>query len=178
MSRGRGVGVQWEPLSRIENYTYSLVHLEYKRASSMAISKTAAVSIGDKVVPLFDLKDQKESEKKWGKAVMSHGYCIFPSILLQAQGRLGVSAQEMVVLLQLAEHWWKFANKVYPSKDVIAQRVGLSTKQCNVILDNWRNSSWCKELSATGLAGAVRRMSTIFLVWLQSSRQLSLISLR
>jgi len=129
MSRGRGVGVQWEPLSRIENYTYSLVHLEYKRASSMAISKTAAVSIGDKVVPLFDLKDQKESEKKWGKAVMSHGYCIFPSILLQAQGRLGVSAQEMVVLLQLAEHWWKFANKVYPSKDVIAQRVGLSTKQ-------------------------------------------------
>lgn len=95
----------------------------------MATAKTATVSKNIKVIPLFDPKDKKESEKKWGKAVMSHGYCIFPSILLQAQGRLGVSAQEMIVLLQLAEHWWKFTNKVYPSKDLIAQRVGLSTKQ-------------------------------------------------
>jgi predicted transcriptional regulator len=83
----------------------------------------------DKVVALFGAADQKESEKKWGKAVMGHGYCIFPSILLQAQSRLGVSAQEMVVLLQLAEHWWDAKSKVFPSKQVIAQRVGLSTKQ-------------------------------------------------
>jgi len=83
---------------------------------------------GEKVVSLFP-QDQKESEKKWGKAVMAHGYCIFPSILLRAQGRLGVNAQEMIVLLQLAEHWWKAGNKVYPSKEVIAQRIGLSAKQ-------------------------------------------------
>lgn len=83
----------------------------------------------DKVVALFPPTDKKESEKKWGAAVMSHGYCIFPSILLQAQGRLGVSAQEMVVLLQLAEHWWDAGSRVFPSKEVIAQRVGLSTKQ-------------------------------------------------
>jgi predicted transcriptional regulator len=81
------------------------------------------------VVSLFPEKDKRESEKKWGKAVMSHGYCLFPAILLQAQGRLGVNAQEMVVLLQLAEHWWKASSKVFPSKDTIAQRVGLSTKQ-------------------------------------------------
>ena len=60
---------------------------------------------------------------------MAHSYCNFPSILLQAQGRLGVSAQEMVVLLQLAEHWWKADSKVFPKKEVIAERVGLSSRQ-------------------------------------------------
>jgi hypothetical protein len=98
-------------------------------SGNMATSGIAAAGKDEKVVPLFAPQDKKESEKKWGKAVMAHGYCIFPAILLQAQGRLGVSAQEMVVLLQLAEHWWKAAGKVFPAKDVIAQRVGLSTKQ-------------------------------------------------
>lgn len=102
---------------------------EQQRTTNMATTRTAMANRDNKVVPLFAPQDKKESEKKWGKAVMGHGYCIFPSILLQAQGRLGVSAQEMVVLLQLAEHWWKAASKVYPSKDVIAQRVGLSAKQ-------------------------------------------------
>lgn len=91
---------------------------------------TKATAVKDnKVVPLFTQQDKKESEKKWGKAVMAHGYCIFPSILLQAQSRLGVSAQEMAVLLQLAEHWWRAESKVFPKKDVIAARVGLSTRQ-------------------------------------------------
>lgn len=90
---------------------------------------TPAASAKSKVVPLFAAPEKKESEKKWGKAVMAHGYCIFPSMLLQAQGRLAVSAQEMMVLLQLAEHWWRSDSKIFPSKEVIAQRVGLSTKQ-------------------------------------------------
>jgi predicted transcriptional regulator len=93
----------------------------------MATSTTASAT--GKVVPLFAAPDKKESEKKWGKAVMDLGYCIFPAILLQAQGRLGVSAQEMIILLQLAEHWWKADSNVFPSKETIAERVGLSTKQ-------------------------------------------------
>lgn len=71
----------------------------------------------------------KHSERKWGKAVMSHGYCLLPSILLQAQARLAVSAQEMMVLLHLAEHWWLPESKIYPSKETIGERVGLSEKQ-------------------------------------------------
>ena len=92
----------------------------------MGLSKSTATK---KVVPLFEEKQKKESERKWGKAVMSHGYCILPSILLQAQARLGVNAQEMMVLLQLAEHWWRADSKVFPSKEAIAGRIGLSTKQ-------------------------------------------------
>lgn len=91
-------------------------------------TKTAAVK-EKKVVELFPERDLKESERKWGRAVMAHGYCIYPSILLQAQSRLSVNAQEMIVLLQLAEHWWRADGKVFPKKEVIAERVGLSTRQ-------------------------------------------------
>lgn len=71
----------------------------------------------------------KQSERKWGVAVMKHGYCIFPSILLQAQARLCINAQQMMVLLQLAEHWWTEDGKIFPSKAVISGRIGLSAKQ-------------------------------------------------
>lgn len=80
-------------------------------------------------VEQFPAGDRKHSERKWGKAVMSHGYCLLPSILLQAQARLAVSAQEMMVLLQLVEHWWTPESKVYPSKETLGERIGLSEKQ-------------------------------------------------
>lgn len=73
--------------------------------------------------------EKKESEKKWGVSVMKVGYCILPSILLRAQARLLINAQQMNILLQLIEHWWTADGKVYPSKETIAGRVGLSTKQ-------------------------------------------------
>lgn len=91
---------------------------------------TKATAVKEKkVIELFPERDLKESERKWGRAVMAHGYCIYPSILLQAQSRLGVNAQEMIVLLQLAEHWWRADGKVFPKKEIIAERVGLSPRQ-------------------------------------------------
>lgn len=88
---------------------------------------TSAVTKSN-VVPI-KAAETKESEKKWGVAVMQVGYCILPSILLRAQARLLINAQQMNVLLQLIEHWWTADGKVYPSKDTIAERVGLSSKQ-------------------------------------------------
>jgi hypothetical protein len=52
-----------------------------------------------------------------------------PSILLQAQARLCISPQQMIVLLQLVEHWWREDSKVFPAKASLASRVGLSEKQ-------------------------------------------------
>lgn len=81
------------------------------------------------VVPIRPAAAQKQSEKKWGAEVMKHGYCILPSILLQAQARLLINAQQMIVLLQLAEHWWREDSKVFPAKALLAGRIGLSEKQ-------------------------------------------------
>jgi DNA-binding transcriptional MocR family regulator len=87
-----------------------------------------SAAIKSNVMPI-KVADTKESEKKWGVAVMKVGYCILPSILLRAQARLLINAQQMNVLLQLIEHWWTAEGKIYPSKDTIAERVGLSAKQ-------------------------------------------------
>src|SRR3990167_9457469 len=90
--------------------------------ATVAVSKT-------NVVPIKASPEQKQSEKKWGVAVMKLGYCILPSVLLQAQARLLINAQQMIVLLQLVEHWWTADGKVYPSKDTLADRIGLTPKQ-------------------------------------------------
>lgn len=100
--------------------------IDHRKGQTMV---TAVTPKSLKVHELFPPKEQKASEQKWGKDVMSHGYCIFPSVLLQAQSRLGVNAQEMIVLLQLAEHWWTPSGKVFPKKELIAERVGLSGRQ-------------------------------------------------
>ena len=69
------------------------------------------------------------SDKKWGKQVMKLGFCIIPSMLLQAQQRLGLSPTQLAVLLQLADFWWDNDRKPYPSKEALKDRLGLSTRQ-------------------------------------------------
>lgn len=106
----------------------------------------------DNVVP-FPASDRKHSERKWGKAVMSHGYCLLPSILLQAQARLAISAQEMMILLQLAEHWWHPESKVYPSKETIGERVGLSEKQVQRHIRRLEEAKLVKRIERFGPGG-------------------------
>lgn len=74
-------------------------------------------------------KASKSSEKKWGGKVMKLGFCIFPSLLLRAQARLGLSAQQLAVLLQIIDHWWEHNRWPYPSKKTLASRLNLSDKQ-------------------------------------------------
>ena len=82
-----------------------------------------------KVVAMKSATDRRQSEKKWGLAVMKPGYCILPSMLLRAQARLSINCQQMIILLQLIEHWWAADSKIYPSKKTIAERVRLTDKQ-------------------------------------------------
>ncbi|CAJ0881256.1 helix-turn-helix domain-containing protein [Ralstonia flatus] len=74
-------------------------------------------------------KPDQASDKKWGKAVMKHGFCIIPSILLRAQQRLGLNPTQLAVLLQLADYWWQADRKPYPSKQTLHERLGISPRQ-------------------------------------------------
>lgn len=69
------------------------------------------------------------SDKKWSKPVMKLGFCIIPSILLQAQQRLGLNPTQLVVLLQLVEFWWRDDSKPFPSKQTLSERIGLGPRQ-------------------------------------------------
>lgn len=71
----------------------------------------------------------RSSEQKWGRDVMKLGFCIVPSLLLRAQRRLGLNPTQLAVLLQLCDHWWDAERKPYPSKKLLAERLGLSPRQ-------------------------------------------------
>jgi predicted transcriptional regulator len=87
------------------------------------------MSARDKVVKLKPKPDtRKASEKKFGKPVMSVGFCIVPSLLIQAQARLGLEPQQMNVLLHLLDMWWDKDSKPFPTKDRIAERMNVSAK--------------------------------------------------
>ena len=79
--------------------------------------------------PTTPVVPAKQSEKKFGKAVMSHGQYIVPALLLRAQARLTVNSTEMMVLLQLLDFWWTEDSSAHPSIQTVADRVALSPKQ-------------------------------------------------
>ena len=87
------------------------------------------------VVPIKTEPELRQLDKKWGGAVMSHGRFIVPSILLRAQARLLVRPTQMIVLLQLIEHWWG-DSKIFPSMKTIGDRINLSPKQVQRTIDS------------------------------------------
>ena len=72
---------------------------------------------------------RKASEEKWGKKVMALGFCMVPSLLLRAQGRLGLNPTQLAIIMQLCEYWWDKERKPYPSKKALAERLGIGPRQ-------------------------------------------------
>jgi hypothetical protein len=64
----------------------------------------------------------------WGKAVAGHGYAGVPSVLIRAQGRLGLSAMQFSIVVQLLEYWREPNRRPFPSKRDLAERMGASEK--------------------------------------------------
>lgn len=79
--------------------------------------------------PVPPKQPAKASEQKWGKQVIAYGHCTVPSLLLHAQFRLGLSAQQFNVVMQLADFWWKAGDPPHPSKETLAFRMGISARQ-------------------------------------------------
>ena len=91
---------------------------------------------------------RRASEKKWGKPVVDYGFCIIPSLLLHAQERLGINAVQLNIIMHLADFWWVRERMPYPSKAVLAHRMGLSERQIQRQM---------VELEEAGLVGRVQR---------------------
>lgn len=71
----------------------------------------------------------KAAADKWGEAVIKQGYSMIPSLLLRAQRRLGINPTQLAILLQIADFWWDEGRKPYPSKQTLADRLGLKERQ-------------------------------------------------
>jgi hypothetical protein len=72
-----------------------------------------------------NIKSLRRNEKKWTKPLMTAGWTVLPSIILEKQHALGLDAVDVNILLQLAVHWWYSDNPPHPSKSTIATRIGV-----------------------------------------------------
>ena len=93
-------------------------------------------------------KKTSSTEQIWGKPVYSHGYAGIPSILIQAQRRLGINPMQMNIIVQLLDYWFEPSRRPFPTKQDLAKRIGVTEK---TIQNNVR------ELEKAGLIHRVQR---------------------
>ncbi len=66
-----------------------------------------------------------QNEKKWTPTLMKAGWTVLPSVILERQHALGLDALDINILLHLAKYWWYSENPPRPSKQAIAECIGV-----------------------------------------------------
>lgn len=64
---------------------------------------------------------------KWGNAANA-GFQLVPDVLLKNQSNLGLTALELVVLINLTMHWWYPDQRPFPRSTTIAERMGVDVR--------------------------------------------------
>ena len=77
----------------------------------------------------FGKKPRRRPEDKWTKNLIGLGFCTVPSILFWAQGRLELTTEQFTILLQLADIWWDAGEAPFPTKELLATRIGMGARQ-------------------------------------------------
>lgn len=72
----------------------------------------------------------QRTREKWGSAIDRGytGFQLLPDVLVRGQHALGLSAGDLVVLLNLLMNWWSKDNKPYTRPTTIARRMGVSKR--------------------------------------------------
>jgi len=115
---------------------------------------------------------KNRSERKWGKEVMDcSGFTILPSLLLRAQKRLGLSATELMLVIQLVDFWWTEEQIPWPTKETLGQRLSLSDKQIQRLARGLEERGYVKRVvrktrhgrtsNGYDLAGLVKRLKEL-----------------
>jgi len=84
---------------------------------------------GEQAKKKAKVKKPRAFEQKWGDTVRGLGFTMVPSLLFKAQARLGLSPTQLVVLLQLLDHWWDLERHPWPSKETLSNKIGLKPRQ-------------------------------------------------
>lgn len=74
---------------------------------------------------------QLQIRQKWGSAVGRGGrtgFVAIPEALLHGQKALGLTATEMMVLINVLMHWWYHDKQPFPGNGRIARRMGVSSR--------------------------------------------------
>ncbi|MEH6410040.1 MAG: helix-turn-helix domain-containing protein [Hyphomonas sp.] len=74
------------------------------------------------------VRNQSSHTRIWGAQVMSHGYTGVPNVLLRSQHRLGLNNTQMMIVVQLLSYWFDPSNVPFPTKQQLADRLGIKKK--------------------------------------------------
>jgi len=129
-----------------------------------------------KIVPITTAKakpdTRKSSEKKFGKPVMDLGFCIVPSLLMQAQARLGINPVQFNIIMHLADIWWDAAHRPWPTKKLLADRMNMSERQIQRHIADLEEANLVRRIGRTrpgrgktsneyDLSGLVRKLQAL-----------------
>jgi DNA replication protein DnaD len=64
---------------------------------------------------------------KWGDLALG-GFQVLPDALLVNQVQLGLSATDLVVLVNICSYWWSKDHPPFPRSNTIAERMGLDPR--------------------------------------------------
>jgi DNA-binding MarR family transcriptional regulator len=64
---------------------------------------------------------------KWREAAKA-GFQLLPDLLLRHQADLGLTATDLVVLINLTMHWWYSDQRPFPRSSTIARRMGIDRR--------------------------------------------------
>lgn len=83
---------------------------------------------------------------KWGETTVNAGFQLVPNVLLKGQADLGLSPNEMNILLHLLLHWWWPDQWPFPNPRILAARMNCSTRTVERALQGLREKGLIKRL--------------------------------
>lgn len=99
-----------------------------RHAPIIAMTILAEMRMTENLKEKDALKTLRTNEKKWTKPLMDAGWLSFPSIILEKQHALGLTPLDINIILYLATYWWTADNKPRPSKNTIAEAIGVTAR--------------------------------------------------
>ncbi|WP_434056202.1 helix-turn-helix domain-containing protein [Roseibium sp.] len=72
-------------------------------------------------------KAPQRATTKWKEAGEA-GFQVLPDLLLKKQSELGLSATDLVVLINVTMHWWYREQRPFPRTTTIASRMGVDNR--------------------------------------------------
>lgn len=70
------------------------------------------------------------AKEKWGTIIDGGytGFQLLPDVLLRGQTSLNLTDTDIVLILNILMHWWKKEELPYPRPEMIAKRMGITTR--------------------------------------------------
>jgi hypothetical protein len=75
------------------------------------------------------IRPERLATARWGDSILKRGFTLVPNLLLTQQSSLGLSSLHCLLLIHLLTYWWESGRNPYPSKAVLARRMGVSERQ-------------------------------------------------